>query len=668
MYTRYVRDAQKREQLLIAGLHPQLLEKSAVWFEKQKREILRARLITPFWQHITTVVEPGMHTKLSEFLRQLYELGYARAQTVYHPGEYAAQGGEVTIYPINEKAAWRIAFLGNHIESIEQLDAAEQPQEYTGIQKEFLERNRLGLLKNGDFVVHADHGIGTFRGFKSSPQAGGTQYIVIEYAKPHADAPPDTLLVPEHLAKKVTPYVGFRIPRIHRLGTPLWNHIKNKAKEDIIKFAKELLETYAKREVAERSGYEPHADLEQSLALSFVYEETPDQTRAVSDVLTDMEAAVPMDRVILADVGFGKTEVAIRAAFRAVLNGRQTALLCPTTILADQHFETFKERFSTLPVSIARLSRLESPAAVSHAIQNLKQGKTDIVIGTHRLLSKDISFHNLGLLIVDEEQRFGVKQKEHIRALQSGVDVLTLSATPIPRTLHFALSGLRPMSVIATPPKNRIAPKTFVLPFGKRVIKNAIEAELARGGQIYVLCNRIGKMPMMRDFIQEMHPRARIAAIHGRMNEAELTRVMHQFRQGLLDILIATTIIENGLDISNANTLIVEDATRIGLAQAHQLRGRIGRGNVQSYAFFLYPSRALKEKAKQRLDALFQSQYLGAGQDIAYRDMEIRGAGNILGRDQSGRVNQIGLNLYCQMLAEAVEQLQRSSFLHKTQR
>lgn len=647
----------QREQLLIAGLHPQLLEKPVFWFRKRKKEILRARLITPFWQHATVVAEAGLSIKLSEFLRSIHDLGYARVQTVMRPGEYAQQGGEVHVYPINERTPWRIDFLGNAIDAIEQTHQKETETEISPLQKKFLEQHRLGLIKDGDYLVHTDHGIGIFRG-STTLTTSGPFYIAIEYAPtPSAPDKPDMLYVPEQLAAKVTPYVGFRKPRISRLGTPLWNSIKKKAKENIMAFAKELLEMYAKRETSERPPHTPFAELEQALADSFIHEETTDQAQAARDVLQNMESSRPLDHILLADVGFGKTEVAVRAAFRAVLNNRQVALLCPTTILADQHFETCKERFSAFPVSIERLSRLESSTAQKKIIQNLAAGKIDIIIGTQRLLSGDVMFKNLGLLIIDEEQRFGVKQKEHIRALQQNIDILSLSATPIPRTLNFALSGLRPMSIITTPPKNRVAPKTFVLPFSRQTIKNALEAELTRGGQIYFLCNRIGRMPMMRDYIREIEPKARITTIHGRMSEMELIRAMHEFREGKSHILLATTIIENGLDISNANTLIVEDSSLIGLAEAHQLRGRIGRSAVQSYAFFLYPSKKLKEKAARRLDALFQAQYLGAGQDIALRDMEIRGAGNILGRDQSGRVNQIGLNLYCQMLSEAVENM-----------
>lgn len=653
-------------QLLVAGLHPQVLEKPVVWFEKNRRELLRAVHINPFWKNNLIILEPDQTIKISELARRLTDLGYVKTGFLAHPGEFMYLGDTITIFPINTGGPYRIEFLGNHIESIEKIAPPHETREMDESQKKFLEGHGLAMIRPGDFVVHLDHGIGIFRGFTLLP-AGGKQYILLEYAGPSGkNAPPDTLLVPQELAKKISPYIGFRTPAVHRLGTPTWNNIKRKAKEDIIKFAKELLEVYAKREVVERLPYEAHPEFENGLAASFAHEETPDQTKVVTEVLSNMEEGRPMDRLLLADVGFGKTEVAIRAAFRAVLNKKQVALLCPTTILADQHFGTFHERLDKLGVTIGILSRLETPAQQKHVIKLLALGKIDIVISTHRLLSKDIVFANLGLLIVDEEQRFGVKQKEHIRKLKEGVDTLSLSATPIPRTLNFALSGLKPMSVIATPPKNRIAPQTFVLPFGKKTVKNAIIAELARGGQIYFLSNHIHKMAYMQDYIKKLSPQVRITQLHGRMGEERILKAIHEFRERKTDILLATTIIENGLDISNANTLIVEDASRIGLSQAHQLRGRIGRSNVQSYAYFLYPARKLKEKAERRLDALFRAQYLGAGQDIALRDLEIRGTGNILGREQSGRINQIGMNLYCQMLNEAVASLDNKNLIKNT--
>ena len=635
------------------------MEKGAVWFEKNKRELLRAVHTNPFWRNNLVVLEHNMPVKISELTRRLTDLGYVKTGFLAHPGEFMLLGGELTIVPISTKTPYRIEFFGNYIERIESTSLPNEKIELDEIQKKFLERQGLAMLRPGDFVVHTDHGIGIFRGIE---KRDAIRYILLEYAKPAGkDTPPDTLLIPEDMAKKIVPYIGFRTPTIHRLGTPTWNHVKRKAKEDIVKFAKELLELYAKREIAERQPYYPEPVLESELAASFAHEETADQSKAVEEILNDMAQPRPMDRLLLADVGFGKTEVAVRAAFRAVCNKRQIMLLCPTTILADQHFETFKERLSRFPLAVERLTRLEKPRVQKQILQRAAEGKTDIVIGTHRLLSKDVGFQNLGLLIIDEEQRFGVGQKEHMRKCKEGIDTLSLSATPIPRTLNFALAGLKPMSVIATPPRNRIAPKTFVLPFSKKTVQQAITTELERSGQVYFLCNHIQKMPLMREYIRRIVPRARISVIHGRMSEERLVKAMREFREHETDVLLATTIIENGLDISNANTLIVEDASRIGLSQAHQLRGRIGRGSMQSYAYFLYPARRLKEKAERRLDALFRAQYIGAGQDIALRDLEIRGTGNILGRDQSGRVNQIGLNLYCQMLTEAVKQLRQQS-------
>lgn len=642
-------------KILIAGLHPHLLEKPIIWFEKNTAHILHARHLNPFWHGNTLVAEAGSKKSVSEFLRALDDLGYVKTLGDLHPGEFMHAGGEITVFPINMRAPVRIEFLGNILEDIRNATIAHTVRVARDTPPEFLKRYGLATLRPGDFVVHIDHGIGIFRGVETRDSM---RYFLLEYAKPHGkDAPPDTLLVPENAADRLSLYIGFRTPTVHRLGTSVWASVKNKAREDVVKFAKELLALYATRETQNKNPFTETPTLEDELASSFVFDETPDQHAALADIFADMASPKVMDRLLLADVGFGKTEVALRAAFRAVLNNKQVVIICPTTILAEQHMETFKKRLSPFPVTIERLSRLESVSKQKDILGRLSAGAVDIVIGTHRLLSRDVVFKNLGLLIIDEEQRFGVKQKEHIKNIRAGVDVLSLSATPIPRTLYFTLAGLKPMSVIATAPAGRIAPRTFILPFSNATMKRAIAAELERKGQVYVLSNRIHALPQAEALIHRVAPRARVRTIHGRMNEQDILRAMHDFREHKADVLLATTIIENGLDISNANTLIVENASRIGLAQAHQLRGRIGRGEVQSYAYFLYPAHHLGEKASRRLDALFDTQYLGAGQDIAMRDLDIRGAGNILGRDQSGRVNQIGLNLYCHMLAEAVEEL-----------
>jgi transcription-repair coupling factor (superfamily II helicase) len=644
--------------LLIVGLTPQFLEKPVVWFEEHQAEIAQARITNRLWRDKTLVINEGSTRKLSEFLRELHDIGYVTVITLEHPGELTRTGGTITIFPINTRHPWQIEFVGNTVESLIELPKIESKEEQKSPEAiRLLKKSKLEWLRAGDFVVHTDHGIGIYRGIVTK---NDQPYLALAYAAPQGkDAKADMLFVPEELAGKISAYIGFRTPSLHRLGTPAWEHTKKRVREDVIKLAQDLLRLYAERALVERPPYEPVPELEDQLAAGFAHDETPDQTTASEEILIDMTKRQPMDRLLLADVGFGKTEIAIRAALRAALNSRQVAIICPTTILCDQHFETFRERLKDFPVTIARLSRLDSKSAQRETLKKLAAGSIDIIIATHRALSKDVAFKNLGLLVLDEEQRFGVKQKEHLKNIQHGIDVLSLSATPIPRTLNLALSRLREMSTISTPPPARVAPKTFVLPYSTASIKSALEAEISRKGQAYFLCNHIHKIPLAIKNLQKMLPYARIAAIHGRMSEEAIIGIMHAFREHTVDILVSTTIIENGLDISNANTLIVQDASRIGLSQAHQLRGRIGRSTTQSYAYFLYPARHLKEKAEQRLDALFRTQYLGSGQDIAMRDLEIRGAGNILGRDQSGRINQIGFNLYCQMLAETVEQLRR---------
>ncbi|OGF90681.1 hypothetical protein A3I27_04890 [Candidatus Giovannonibacteria bacterium RIFCSPLOWO2_02_FULL_43_11b] len=366
-----------------------------------------------------------------------------------------------------------------------------------------------------------------------------------------------------------------------------------------------------------------------------------------------------MERLVVGDVGFGKTEVALRAALRAVLNGKQVALLSPTTVLADQHTQTFKSRLESEGIEIERLTRLESREKTREVLKNLKDGKIDIVVGTHRILSKDLNFKNLGLLIIDEEQRFGVRHKETLKKKYSEVDILYLSATPIPRTLAFSLSKIRPLSQITDPPEGRIPIKTFVMPRTDKIIREAIREESKRGGQVYFLSPRIMKMPFIMKKLDKQFPRIRKEILHGKVGEKHLVRTMREFREGKIKILVSTTIIENGLDISSVNTLIVEDSTKLGLSQSHQLRGRVGRTNIQAFAYFLYPSQKLTPKAEDRLEALLSFQELGAGMEIAKRDLELRGAGNILGREQTGVLNRIGWNLYFQMLRESLEDLIR---------
>ncbi|MDW8290232.1 MAG: transcription-repair coupling factor, partial [Armatimonadota bacterium] len=511
-------------------------------------------------------------------------------------------------------------------------------------------------LRPGDYVVHIHHGIGIYRGIVQREVLGVRRdYLLIQYA------PPDTLLVPTDQIDRLQKYIGSEEnpPEVHRLGGSEWALTKRRAKAKARKMAEELIRLYAAREAAERPPYSPDTPWQQEMESAFPYEETPDQRRAILEVKRDMEGSrKPMDRLICGDVGFGKTEVAIRAAFKAVMEGRQVAVLCPTTVLAAQHYNTFRERFAAYPIRVELLSRFRSPKEQKEVIEGLRVGAVDVVIGTHRLLSKDVQFYNLGLLVVDEEQRFGVAQKEHIKRLRTQVDVLTLTATPIPRTLHIALGGLRAMSVINDPPFGRLPIRTIVRPYDDDVVREAILRELERGGQVYYVHNRVQSIYHVAQHVQELVPFARIRVAHGQLPEEELEEVMLGFYHHDFDVLVCTTIIENGLDVPNANTLIVERAHRLGLAQLYQLRGRVGRSDRQAYAYFFYHRDAgLDERARQRLNALREFAGLGSGLKLAMRDLEIRGAGNLLGAEQHGAMVSVGFELYAEMLAEAIREL-----------
>ncbi len=641
------------DKLLIAAVTPSFLEKGADWFTQNFGEIEKSRLENEWYRRNTAIFEDGQNLKLSEFLRRVTELGYTKVWETNYKGEFSQRGGIINIFPINSETSYTIEFEGNSVSSI-----CESSSIFSRLTLKSSDASQklktLAHFVLGDYVVHIDHGIGIFR------DENETDFI-IEYAAPRPSgkriSQPDLLFVPKTEAKRIQPYLGFRKPEIHRLGVSLWSNTKKKAKEDILKYARELLENFAKRKITTRAPYMEHKELEDELAASFPYEYTSDQQKSLLEIFNDMSREEPMDRILTGDVGFGKTEVALRAAFRAILNNRQVAIIAPTTILADQHFELFKKRMDQLGVSIARLSRLESAEEIKKIIQKISAGQIDLVIGTHKLFGKHIEFARLGLLIIDEEQKFGVLQKEHFKKLYPALDILTLSATPIPRTLQLALSKIHSLSSLSSAPEGRVEIKTYVLPKNKKIIKEAINFELARGGQIYFLANRIHKMPALIDELKKLKTKAKIGILHGRMPEEKIIKIMHEFREKKINLLVSTTIIENGLDISSVNTFIAEDSTRLGLAQAHQLRGRIGRGNQEAFAYFLYPSQRLKEKAVERLEALERYSWLGAGLEIAKRDLELRGAGNILGRAQSGIAFRIGLNLYFQLLEEAVEEL-----------
>ena len=514
----------------------------------------------------------------------------------------------------------------------------------------------LADLVPGTFVVHIDHGVARFAGTTHIGDNGEEkEYLILEYADN------DKLYVPTDHLDRVSGYLGAQdhSPNLTRLSTAEWARIKQRVKGATREMAQELIRINAARQVAQGHDFSADTVWQQELEDSFPFVETPDQSQAITDVKTDMEQTRPMDRLICGDVGYGKTEVALRAAFKTVNDGMQVGLLVPTTVLAQQHYATFSERLSPFPVRVEVLSRFRTAKEQQEVIEGLKGGEVDIVIGTHRLLQKDVEFKNLGLAVVDEEQRFGVSHKERLKQLRRQVDVLTLSATPIPRTLNMALSGIRDLSTMASAPEARLPVKTFVSEYSEDVIKEAILRELERGGQVFYLHNRVKTIHQTATELSELVPQAQIMIAHGQMAESELEDVMVQFGDGEADVLVCTTIIESGLDMPNVNTLIVERADRFGLAQLYQLRGRVGRGEHRAYAYLMAPrGRRITEAAEQRLEAILEASDLGSGFRIAMRDLEIRGAGNILGANQSGHIQDVGLDLYTQLLQEAVRELE----------
>jgi transcription-repair coupling factor (superfamily II helicase) len=509
-------------------------------------------------------------------------------------------------------------------------------------------------VQPGSHVVHVEHGIGLFKGLEKMAFRGGErEYLVVEYA---AD---DKLYVPVYQADRLSRYVGVsdHAPHINRLGTAEWERVKAKAQEAVEEIADDLLALYATREVVRGHAFGQDTLWQAELEASFPYIETDAQLRALDEIKADMQRPRPMDRLVSGDVGYGKTEVAMRAAFKAVMDGKQVAVLVPTTVLAQQHFQTFAERLEPFPVSVEMLSRFLTRSKQDRVVDQLAKGSVDIVIGTHRLLSNDIAFKDLGLLIIDEEQRFGVAHKEQLKQMRQEVDVLTLTATPIPRTLHMSLTGVRDMSTIDTPPEERLPVRTHVGEYDETLIRQAVLRELDRGGQVYFVHNRVMGIYQMAQRLRKLVPEARIVVGHGQMAERELEEAMLEFAAGNIDVLVCTSIIESGLDIPNANTLIVNRADRFGLAQLYQLKGRVGRGARRAYAYFLHPKTAsLSEVARERLDTIAEATELGAGFRVAMRDLEIRGAGELLGARQHGQVAAVGFDLYTRLLAKAVQE------------
>ena len=525
-----------------------------------------------------------------------------------------------------------------------------------GIRKKSIKRQAFfNEISIGDYVVHVEHGIGKFLGTQKRNE-NENEFLVLQYAQG------DKLYVPMDHLDRVAPYFApmEASPSLTRLGTQEWSRAKNRVEKSTKELAAELLRLYAQRELVKGHSMQSDTKWQIQLEESFPYEETDDQLTTISEVKEDMESLRPMDRLICGDVGYGKTEIAIRAAFKAVMDNKQVAVLVPTTVLAQQHYKTFSERLKSFPCTVTALSRFRTKAEQKQILEKINNGKIDICVGTHRLVQKDVKFKDLGLIIIDEEQRFGVSHKEKFKQLRKEVDILTLTATPIPRTLHMSLAGVRDMSTITTAPEERLPIKTFVSEFSDDLIREAILRELDRQGQIYFLHNRVNNIEYIAEYLSDLVPNAQIGIAHGQMTEKELEKVMISFSEGLIDVLVCTTIIESGLDIPNANTLIINRADTFGLAQLYQLRGRIGRSSKRGYSYLLIPRRqSISETAEKRLKAMLSATELGSGFKIAMKDLEIRGAGNILGSEQSGHIHTVGYDLYTRLLSAAVEDLRK---------
>ena len=563
------------------------------------------------------------------------------------------------IYLVNSTLSTGFEFPLEHIAVVTDDELFKQPAKRKVRAQKMTNAERIKSyadMKPGDYVVHVHHGIGRYVGMETLEVNGQHKdYLHIRYRGE------DKLFVPVDQIDLIQKYVASedKEPKIHKLGGVEWKKAKARVSAAVKDIADELIKLYAAREAEKGFSFASDGDEMRSFELAFPYNETDDQLRTIAEVKKDMERERPMDRLVCGDVGYGKTEVAIRAAFKAVLDGKQVAFLVPTTILAQQHYETMLSRFEDFPVKVGLLSRFRTRTQQKETLKELKDGRVDIVVGTHRVLSKDVVYHDLGLLIIDEEQRFGVTHKERIKQLKNNVDVLTLTATPIPRTLHMSMVGVRDLSVIETPPVNRFPIQTYVMEHNGGLIREAIEREMGRGGQVFYLYNRVEDMTRQVDIIQQLVPEARVAYAHGQMTETELEAVMIGFLEEEYDVLVTTTIIETGVDIPNVNTLIVHDADKMGLSQLYQLRGRVGRSSVVAYAYFMYQQdKVLTEVAESRLQAIKEFTDLGSGFKIAMRDLSIRGAGNLLGAQQHGFIDSVGFDLYSQMLEDAIEERQ----------
>jgi transcription-repair coupling factor (superfamily II helicase) len=607
----------------------------------------------------------------SSLARELSEYGYQRCQGISEPGDFSMRGGIIDIFPPTFEGPLRIELSGTKVESIRTFSilSNETLEEHTMViilpklglypKRKNLKRLELGEktplgsfidIQMNDYVVHVDHGIGIFRGFqKISFKDTKKDHLVIEYAEG------DRLYVPIEEMHLIQRYVGFerRPPRIYKLGTKAWQRTKERIKRGVYSLALGLLELNAIRSKLDGFAFSKDSNWHVQFEKKFPFKETPDQIRSFREVKDDMESQRPMDRLLCGDVGYGKTEVALRAAFKAVMDNKQVVMLVPTTLLAEQHFITFKNRMQDFPIKVELVCRFRTHGERDRIIGELETGAVDIVIGTHAILRKDIRFKDLGLVIIDEEQRFGVRDKERLKRMRSLVDVLTLTATPIPRTLYMSLMGVKDMSIIETPPQDRLPVDVKVLEFDRLVVKKAILREKARGGQVFFIHNRIEGIEKIASQLSGSVDNVRIAIAHGRMRSRELEEIMREFIKGDIDVLVCTVIIESGIDIPNANTLIVNRADMFGLADLYQLKGRVGRFKKKAYSYFLIPKgRVISSESERRLRAIERYTELGSGFRVAMEDLEIRGSGNILGQQQHGYISAIGFDLYCRLLRE----------------
>ena len=611
---------------------------------------------------------------IEKLLASLVEYGYHASKRVAEEGDYSSLGDTITIYPLTFEYPLRIELDQTRVERIRSVDPAtyEPVEDHTvaiilpisGIIRKKIERKRSSPsaesspidnfvdIESGDYVVHIDHGIGKYLGIK---KLKADKRYVDHFAIEYSDG--EKLYVPYTDLDKIQKYLGFerRPPKLYKLGTKAWKDVLERAARGVERIAVELLDLQAKRSGQAGFKFSPDTEWQKELEAEFPYKETPDQRRSTIEVKRDMESPKPMDRLLCGDVGYGKTEVALRAAFKALMDNKQVAILVPTTILAEQHFDTFSSRMKRYPVKVEMLSRFKTGAEQEEIVEGLREGAVDIIIGTHRLLSGDIKFKDLGLVIIDEEQRFGVRNKEHLKRLRLTVDVLTLTATPIPRTLYLTLMGGRDISVINTPPSERLPVETRIAHYDEGLIREAILREKARRGQVFFVHNRIEDIERIANAVSRLVPEVSIVVAHGRMPEKILEERVMRFMKGGVDCLISTTIIESGIDIPNANTIIINRADAFGLADLYQLRGRVGRFTRAAYAILLIPKKsALGAESRKRLNAIMKFRELGSGFKLAMEDLEIRGAGNILGVEQHGYIHAVGFDLYCRLLKGAI--------------